>query len=132
MGMILNRKNKCPVCGEECITLLNRLGLDSKTLNRNVLDCNSDIICRSCNAELNYIRKFDLKSIIILVLYLSLFSLFFVFESIFMIVIFILYPILALYQAMFGELEEYIPKPKENIYNLNEFLDGLRNEGSKK
>jgi len=134
--MILNKKYKCPVCLEKCITLRDRFKLDSEISISNILNYNNYITCRSCNAKLIYKKTFDIKSIIISILYLSLLALWFISKSLFVVGVFFGMALLNLDQALFGKLEEYIPPipkaPQAPKFNLNKFLDGLRNTDTKK
>jgi len=106
---MLNKKCKCPVCLEKCITLRDRLKLDSEILISNILDWDDRITCRSCNAKLIYKRTFDIKSIIISILYLSLLALWFISGSLFVIGAFFGINLFNLYESLFAQLEEYIP-----------------------
>ena len=117
--MIFNKKYKCPVCLEECISLRDRLNFNGKNY----------ITCKNCNSYLRYTR---ISSVICSIFSYTLagFMDYFYGPYDFPLFIFIFGPILyILCLKFFGELEHYVPE--EPKFNLNKFLDGLRNQNSK-
>ncbi len=115
--MLLNKKYKCPVCFEECITLRDRLEFDSI------------ILCNNCNTTLSYTRSSHNKSYIPFVFFMLAWPFF---EPITLQLTINFMGVVGIftYLIFFGELEEYIPE--EPAYNFNEFLDNLRSPNSNK
>ncbi len=116
--MLLNKKYKCPVCLEKCITLKEKLNY-----------WGGFITCKNCNSYLRHAK--------IPVFIYSFFSYtlagfidYFYGPYDFPLLIIIFGPILfMLCLTFFVELEHYIPKPE---YNLKEFLDNLKTQNSRK
>lgn len=119
--MIQNRKYECPVCNVECISLKDRLELEYRT----------KITCGNCYAKLIYTTKFSYRDVLEFILYF-LFILLITsvqeFQKVYLVII--AFALLSLYRAFFDELEEY--KEIKPEYDINEFLDGLRNPGTGK
>ena len=121
MGMILDRKYKCPVCSNEWRTLKDMFNILITT----------KVNCSNCDARLRFTNRTVYLSSF-LSYFLSTFIASYFKDNIHPLVITILGGSIGmwLYLTFFGELVEYIPE--EPVFDFNKFLDGLRNETSKK
>ena len=117
--MLLNKKYKCPVCSDECITLRDWLNFNGKNY----------IICNNCNSNLSYTKSSNYKSWLVFFL-ISLTAIFFEPKPIKLMVYVLAGMGVIGYLALFGELEENIEE--EPVFNLNKFLDNLKISNSKK
>ncbi len=113
---MLNKKYKCPVCGNKAVNVFF-LSFDK-------------ITCSNCDSHLRYSKRARyISSLSCLLLALPALS----FET-------VIHPVVtigigggiltSLYLVFFGELEEY--PPQEPKFNLNKFLDNLRSPNSNK
>ena len=117
MAMIFNKKYKCPVCNNNSVDKL-------------YFSFNNYYTCDNCNSRLIFTKKsFRISSwsYFLATLFGSYSK-----DKIHLLVITILGGSIGmwLYLTFFGELVEY--KEVKPAFNINELLDGLRNEGSKK
>ena len=115
--MLPDLKHKCPVCG-------------NKAVNVFFLSFDNYFTCSNCDSHLRYTkRSLNISCLSCLLLALPALS----FET-------VIHPVVtigvgggiltSLYLVFFGELEEYPPQAPK--FNLNKFLDNLRNSNSKK
>ncbi len=122
--MILNKKYKCPVCLDESFSHSN-----TRSYNLSYY-----ILCDECKSQFKYTRSSQFESYIVL-FFILIPS--FIYNNFYIHILF--YAIagvgMTLYLRFFGELQrvELEPQPRINIdISLNEFLDNLINESSKK
>jgi len=117
--MLLNKKNKCPVCNNKTLSLWDKFGLGNK----------GSIMCHPCNSRLEYTKSTFLKAYLPFAVSLMA-AIFFESKVTQHIILLIGAVFMIAYYVFFGELEEYIEE--EPAYNFNEFLDNLRLQNSKK
>ena len=122
--MILDKKYKCPVCLEECITVKDRLQITIKMK----INCNNCNACLSF-APLSYIITIPISLFCIAILFLAS-------DKIIFNYIFISYVILSAYFLFFCGLkhspELETSKINKPAFNLNKFLDNLKNSNCEK
>jgi len=118
-SIMLNKKYKCPVCLSESINVKQWFQCNAK----NYIECNN------CNSKLTHTKKSRIESNIPLMLF-WLPSVFLETKT-WQLSFIILGGISSgLYLVFLGELEHYIHE--EPAFNLNKFLDNLKNSNSEK
>jgi len=96
--MLLNKKYKCPVCLEKCITLRDKFQIVNK----------GNINCSNCNAKLDFAHKSDFKYYLPVLLFLIL-TLYYVLTEPNYPIVSMGFVIMMAYPIFFRELKECPP-----------------------